>query len=910
MRHLIVLGPLLLVACNPEVPFDPSLCPPPTGEQCANWEATGGCDRYFIDQAKTDPEAACSLLYQQGFADETARWPTKTVLTTTLYRGAQKFPPDAGEKDVAQIPNTTSFSPKGLDSMLLGEAMSTANGLRVQSTLFAALLRAKLVETRKKWRDNGNSVASCHEFVHEKFYDYTTYLDRVFLSSGYTDPRIAFDIAYTVDTLNNPEFALGTNHLTDPTIRSRNSADSGAVVTFPKDQPKNDFFLVPAPADSKIFFVKAPPGSEDQVIAPNIAGSPVTIRLKNLQRAALNFAGVELESAPLRQLITAGRALKHDESFEWHRQMAARNASVLDERLYQFEAKKAEFRKLLERREQVQDALATALNDRDKVPSATINKFATKWYLDPLWNPPPGDVTAAAQRGVNVLSGLNVHPGNALAAPITTFSNNPQQPGPQPVSQTLSVPQVQAACAIATGQDGTSFNKLICLSYQLAALDLLIEEELKKAQADGCLSIGGANVAAPCDWSPQRFAQAVLGRFQEEREAAYELCTASVENDSFSLLENRPFRYPSDGSGIDIPAKNYTVDTTAVEQFFTNQDAYLTVVAKDVGPLLQRTGDNKLRLWRSLGDEFGMGNDFFGAGMNYQAGFAMEDVATQADACDIRTSTWGKFGVTLRAIGAEIELIKADVLATVGGNSAPGNPLNKNRFDAGLRVLGYAWGVHEPIPEAQTAMYSKSEIEVKDFLDEFGILQISYITIRIGAAVGGGMGYGFDFAAGKHTVMGNPCTVTRVGVSGQITPFAFIQGTAYAVIEAVVARAGIKGYLTLVYVATPFGGELSLGENVNDPAVIDATFRLGAKLLLEFFSGRIVAYIEVGFPPLAWSAEAEIVSWRGLTFEIPLFDFDLRLVLGDLRRILNQQGEVPGMKPPPPETPPAMPGSP
>ncbi|MBE2248075.1 MAG: hypothetical protein IAE78_00920 [Myxococcus sp.] len=899
MHRLVLIAPWLALACAPSEPFNPATCPPPTGEQCARHELQDAgpiapCDQYFINQAKTDPEAACSLLLEQGFRDEVAQWPEKPALPTTLYSGPTKFTPDAGVVTVRHRPDSRTYSPTGLNSKLLGETLRQANGFRFSSTTAALLLRKNMLDKRVAWEANGNSVRECKEYVHEKFYDYTTYLDRLIFNGAFNDPRKAYDIAYD-DDANAPRWAIGSRHLQSPVLRSRDGADSGLRIPFQADLPKNDYFRVPEPGSSRITFVKsAVDGDGNPTEADKIDIGPlgeVRIRLQNLKRAALNFRGVEIEDPAVRADLSAGRPFKYQESFAWHRTMNSRNASVLDERLEYFENRKAEFRKLLLRREQLQEALAGATVNPNKIPKTGTNKFATKWWLDGIWNPNPTDVTRAAQRGLDVSAGINQHPGSPFSSPVLTVSNA-QSPAPQPVSQSLSIPQVTAACIVAIGQDGSSFNKIICLSYQLAAIDLLIEKELQSARAEGCLELTNPLGPAPCDWSPRSFQQAVSGLFQAEREAAYALCEKSI--DSFTLLENKAFNYTSmhSGKSISKPARNYTTSASAIDDYFVVQDEFIAVVADDVGPLLDRTGDNKLRLWVTKGDTHDMGNEYFGAGLLYEAGFAMEDVGANST-CNIKTSTWGKFGVDLRAIGATLELVRADFKAVAGG---PATPFT-NRFDAELKVLGYTWGIHEEIPMEQTAVFSESEFEYQTFLEQFAIVQVSYVTIRVGAAVGGGMGYGFDFSAGKQTKMGSPCTVDRVGVSGAVTPFAFIQGSAFAVLEAIIARAGIKGYLTLVSVDTPFAGELSLGPNQGDPTIIDATFSMGAKLRLEFFSGRIVLFVEAGICPLCVDAETELVAWRGLVFEIPLFDFDLRLVLGDLKRVFMVQGEVPSQSP-------------
>ena len=59
------------------------LCPPPTVEQCTTPQTT--CDTSFANQAKTDVNAACSLLLYQAAKAEAGRFPRKLARNTTLF---------------------------------------------------------------------------------------------------------------------------------------------------------------------------------------------------------------------------------------------------------------------------------------------------------------------------------------------------------------------------------------------------------------------------------------------------------------------------------------------------------------------------------------------------------------------------------------------------------------------------------------------------------------------------------------------------------------------------------------------------------------------------------------------------------------------------------------------------------
>lgn len=101
----------------------------------------------------------------------------------------------------------------------------------------AAVTAKQLREAlRTGWEANGNAVASCDEYVYEKFYTYGRFLDEVAKVGG--DPRQVFTLAYS------PALRLSTR----PNVRTRADTEardvSGAVVPFGLPvgtRPKNEF---------------------------------------------------------------------------------------------------------------------------------------------------------------------------------------------------------------------------------------------------------------------------------------------------------------------------------------------------------------------------------------------------------------------------------------------------------------------------------------------------------------------------------------------------------------------------------------------------------------------------------------------------------------------------------------------
>ncbi|MEW6432612.1 MAG: hypothetical protein AB1730_14005 [Myxococcota bacterium] len=905
MRQLWVLlvGLMALGAtCGPpDIPIveDPAACPPPTGAQCANPKTP--CDRYFVDQAKSDLGAACNLLYDQSVRSEASQYPTQPALTAKTFGPKGWNEPDASIKDVRQFPENTRAPDGGTVKYVIDgpNAFQLDGELEKYSTpSFGGAPTynpALLLLKRKPWEDNGEAVASCREYVHEKFYDYRSFVDRVIAARAAREPRRVVDIAYAPGP-SAPRWAIGTRHIVDGTLYQRDGVTpSGLVVPFEDPMPKNDYFRVPLSAgDSKVIF-EANPTGEDQVIVDNLGLVPPTIRMKHLSRE-LKLEGLVFQDATLTPVIADGGTF-YQESFAWHGGMNLRNQGILDEQLYLYDQRKAEFLKLLALRQDIASAIAASVSRKTDMPKAVGNEFAGAWFRDPFWNPDPTAAQFSATQGFDVTSGLNQHPGSSLNAPIVAFASyqNPLVQDPSKLvkqSQTPAqvasiIPKVEQACATATSHlDGgvPSINQLICLAYRLEAIDKQIEDELKKARTDGCLSLSTSG-PAPCDWSPALFSSRLLGLFAAEQEEALNRCLEAV--DSFTQLENRAFVYTnSKDAGVNYPAQSYTQSPSRAELYFQRLDEYLNVLGEDVGPLLSRKPDgmgrHPLRLSRTEGDSFRKGNDWFGAKLSYSAGFALEEV-DNADECVLETRANGSFRVDARAIGAEIPVLEASLEA------------DTQRIESNLdiKVLGKSWTIDEPIGKPA---YQDSELTTHTFVEGHAYIQIGFITIKVGGAISGFAGYLFQLGSQRQLTpaMPNanppvPCKAARIGVGASIQPVMGLQGSAYAAVEALVARAGVKGYLTIISVGVPFQGNLSIGP---DPAtqVIDARFELGAELKLEFLSGRIAVFLEIGVCPVCEDIEATIVRWGGTPKRFKLFDYGLSVTLGDLKRIAGQEG--------------------
>lgn len=860
------------------VPRPPEGCPPPTYEQCVAPRTQ--CDRYFQFQAKSDPESECALLIEQKALSEATRYEKVPVLGTRLFKPGA-FPRDLEPiVEARRLPGDRStLEVSGFNGFALGAALRDAALLPQGGQLAQGRLLLRLAQ-RGQWEANGNAVKSCAEYVHEKFYDYTVFEDQV-VRVGLENHRAIYQRAFATG-FPTPVSAIGTRHLDGSPLEGRDGRPFDAAVPFDTNLPKNQFFTTPRPkSDSRVAFIKGPADSVDYFPGTNL----VRVTLAHLNRRALNFVGLEYDDVTLATTLEPGRSY-YAESFAWHKAMGERNATLLDEEMARWDKKQDDFLELLALRDDTAEEMALLFESDSAPPLVSGGQFEGQWWADPLWNPDPTKVSSSASSTFDVrgdsLGGANLatHPFN-LAPTFVTYASNPSPNGAEAAepkaSQPLKAAQVVAAC---TG------NRIICLAYRLAYIDAEIEKALVEARDAGCLDTTDDRGPRVCDWSPRRFSQRVIGLFQEEREKVHQRCTQYLTD--FAPIESRSLVFTNQETGrrVNYPTEDYTVSAVKLEQFFTRYDEYIEVLAEAVGPLLDRSQDNmglpKVRLRKESGDTHSIGNKFFGASLDYNFGFEAQDVINP-DRCKVQQAMYGRVAATGRAIGLEASLIDGDL------------DVSSTHAKVRLEVLGNELiNEDEDLPGATFNVVRGGESDTTTFAQAQFTVVIGFIPITFKGYVAGTVGIVYSLDAGQITSGGGAsCALSRAGVSGKVVPLLLVQGTASAAVDAVVASAGIKGYLTLVSMSLPLAGSASVGPAQDDPLQLDFVAEVGADLVFTFFSGGIAVFLEIGICPVCESIEEPLVTWDGLRYKIPLFETDVRCRLADLTAVAAVVGVIP-----------------
>ncbi|MBJ6764703.1 hypothetical protein JGU66_28375 [Myxococcaceae bacterium JPH2] len=851
-RAAVSTGPIII---------DPCVLYTLTLAGCQNPQ--NSCETAARERAKTDPDATCNTLIKQAAETQTASLPQRSVVVPTLRKsdGTTVSPAEPTRIVAIQKDDPNGYSMSGLGSFYLGQ-VHRAQTYIPETSAYSDYLANYRQQQRDAWNANGYALTSCNEYVYEKYYDYSVFEDAI-VSRG-NDYRGIYSVAYAMARAPYlpPASAIGTRGISDPIQRGKDGTPFSPAITFPQGEPKNQFFTVPVSSSSKVSILKG--GTQDSVAyGPN---GVILISMKDLQRTRLDLSGVAFEDPALKPLIDAG-AHYYDESWAWHKQMNSRNATVLDEQMYELERKQEDFSQLLAKREELASTIASMFNPKPPLVG-TSPRFTDNWWRDPVWNPDPIAVNQFAQVNINVLPqvGTLAAPTSAKTLAATSTQSAIVDPGGPVIIQqppVLSPINTAALTNICTG------NPIICLLYRLEALDGAIEQSLHDAQALGCLDFNTTGPAA-CDWSPKRFAKRVLGQYQVERETRFQKCSDYTDND-FTSLKTKVMA----AGNVNYPSTDYTTSPAKLEQYFVRRDIYLNALRNVTGDLID-PATGKARVKWEAGDSYSMGDDTFGASATYNVSFEMSNLG-QSD-CAASPRAYGSFTATGRALGASVQLVNA--LADVTDQHAK---VKLDVLDNSIHLVN----VDKDIPVGTYNVVSGSKMKSATFVQAEVTFVIVVVPVTLGAKVGGTVGLNYAVDAKHDVTTTNGCKVNSIGVSGTVSPFASVDGELYAGVDLFIVSAGVKGKLQVVHASIPLQASAALVYGAGGNSVLTLNLAARSDLKFTFLSGSIAAFVEVGFCPFCVSYDATLVSWDGLHYDINLFNKSVVVPLADVQYLVT-----------------------
>jgi hypothetical protein len=845
-------------------PLDPCVTYTVTLQGCQN--PANSCDVRAREAAKTNPDATCNTLIQNAADQQAASLPQRTVVVpVTKNVNDTTVQPDAYSKAVAykaDDPNTHSMG--GLGGFYLGQVHRAQTYLPATGW-YSDYLQSQRKQQRDAWHASGTVVDSCSEYVYEKYYDYSVFEDAlVKLGTNY---RAIYDTAYAPALWGIvPASAIGTRGIADPSQHAKDGTAINPPITFQSGLPKNQFFTVPlgTAGSGKVRILK---GSEDKIAS--FPGGYIYIYLKDMQRNGLDLGGVVFNDASYTTTLTAG-ASYYDESWAWHKAMSQRNATVLDEEMYELERLQSDFTALLQKREELAATIASMLNHKP-LPQPDVGPYYDGYWRDPVWNPDPIRVIEFAQLDLNVLEPVVIaQPQTAtLSSASSTTPSTPQSAiSTGPVISPLPVYSSVLESQVVTQACGG--NQLICLFYKLEAMDGAIEAALGKAQQRGCLTFSSRGPAA-CDWSPKRFAQRMMKLYQGDRERAYQKCMDYTDN-NFAALKNKAMVITGK---VNYPATNYTTSTTKLDQYFVLRDKYLEALSAVAGNLYDPVTEQLRLKWES-GDSYSLGDDTFGATASYNVSFTVNNLG-EAD-CAVSPRAHGTFTATGRAFSKSVQLLNAG--ATVTDTRAD---IDVDVLDNSIHLVD----VHKDLTLGEYNLVAGSKMKSATFVDVSTTFVIVVVPVTLGAKVGGtvGINYGLN-AQHKVTTTSAGCNVNSIGIGGYLMPFASVDAELYAGVDLFIVEAGIKGKLQLVHAGIPLNAYAGLAYGTNGSDLLTLELASRADLKFTFLSGSIAAYVEVGIWPLEAEFEETLVSWDGIHYDINLFNKSVSVPLADLRELL------------------------
>ncbi|UJR85234.1 hypothetical protein [Sandaracinus amylolyticus] len=442
-----------------------------------------------------------------------------------------------------------------------------------------------------------------------------------------------------------------------------------------------------------------------------------------------------------------------------------------------------------------------------------------------------------------------------------------------------------------------------------------IREILEEADRWGCFREGpsGEYVPGPCDVSYSRFAEDVnVPDMVAKRQAEYAACLAGMD-DAYSVVESRElvFAY-NDVScpgadethrGMFRPANEWhypRTNSAATLRYLRRRTQSLALASycqgQRIRDALRRTrpelvgADGQVRLpgfdhrgGNTLGDR-----SLFALGYQYQATF------------DLNTTGDGRFSRSYFSSGSQGETTCNAPLRAFGGFAATATVFKSDLslVDAQVSTLTSSGHLRILGNEVFSASFSSDGTQrnmaasaSRESTLAHGVIVVLGIPISYRAGIAGSVGVeGF---AGTTRTSSPACDVPRIELG--FTPSARLEGFLSAAVDVVIARAGVKGRLTVLDLALPVtvtagfeqreipaGGEY-LGNVLSSPMTVPHLGVLAnADLRLTTLSGSISAFAEVGIGPFSKSAEITMLSWPGLSVDTALVHWDYAVSWNDL----------------------------
>lgn len=376
-----------------------------------------------------------------------------------------------------------------------------------------------------------------------------------------------------------------------------------------------------------------------------------------------------------------------------------------------------------------------------------------------------------------------------------------------------------------------------------------------------------------CDWSPVEFRESVIGaqRMQRSRETDYKECLRYTGN-SFVTASTPNGKVPASAQVSAAGVKGYIAGKIAQLKTFNDRMPHLADPGGANDPLAAAKGtiygDHKH-------DNQQWGNSTFGAGYSYDLGWDAAVLERAPGAVDtikaMQLDFGGKFEAHATAFGNDISLLQAELGAQLNDNNQ-----GKVFADHYLYIIGFGAfdqldkkGFREVATINQNIMFANPSKDFKENVFDAGFW-VGPVYVHVGLDVE------FFFSAPLYGSFGIPDHGASLSSSQLIAanltfkPQAGVSADLYAYGGwGPIAEVGVEAKLNLITVGIPMSSTIAVEsrKGAGNSDVLWFVVKEGIDVSIDTLSGELDLCGKI----LGIGGCTEIVSWKGLHQEFPLF---------------------------------------
>ena len=793
---------------------------------------------------------------------------------------------------ISRLPGFTGMrAPISQDALAAGitDVIGLDHGVPLGSPTVGDVLAGPLTRPildRTGWEQNGTEIASCNEYVYERWYDYSQFEDSL---TG-TNYRAMFDAGV-------PRLINGVHSKSGRGVPAQLVA--AAPTTEP--QPKNHFFTFPVD--------RYPPGTE--ALHHQFADPELADRIRNGQAVWRHSVG-------------------------WHQWISQQLANVPDDKLYALADKQRDFDKLLAQREAIyQHWVAFAMQiDAGQRKCTQVAPWSVTDRIAQIWDPPdyisagfmhgiyegarhwvseaPAELGAPAGAGVmpsatlsfqtrvgGVSQRLTLDPADPLALGELAYLESYQPPteiAPADIPDDLGdvdpacqglfgadglpllIPTQPPSCANAQGMQLCADQVAAKVARKLDAMDARIEAALEQVRPYGCLDLGasvrtGEIIPSACDWTPEMFVREMTGHFTKQREVDHTACEAAIgtawgPTDQIHDPQTAKWGLPPVAPG---GKPTYSHSAGDVHTFIALVKAWAATIVD-----FERDPTGKAVIGHSRSGHDSIGNSDFGLSYGYDARWGLTNTQ-QSDPCQVGIEAVATAHANARAFKVDLgEVLGHGKYLFETGAHLTNDATEDGRTGgatAKLELLGNdIYDDAVPGVQADDMFGHGLQFNIAPHWEHTetlvtAIVQAGPVPLTIRAGVAGSIGLELDGGVSWASA----CPTITTQLYGQVTPHVHLEAVASAStgIEGV-AEAGVQVNLTLIDLRIPLTMAMAIGpsyETATPVEMIDASPSL--RLTLATLSGAVKVFVR--FLDMGYSEN--LFSWRGLD----LYDTELFL---------------------------------